>query len=208
MKLLLLDFGGVVLRTPFELRHLAEPSLGPLEWAGPFDVPNDPQWGRFMVGEITERQYWAARAARYDLDTKSFMRQFFEPAGPHLIRPEMVMLVDEYRSHGGRVGVLTNDLQAFHGKRWADELEVLDHFDFIVDGSVTGVLKPAPEAFGFALAEFGDPDPANVVFVDDLPVNLTGAKAVGLTTIWFDPTDVATSVSAITAALTISAEPT
>lgn len=201
MKKLLLDFGGVVLKTPFELRHLAEPTLGALLWAGPFDPTNDPEWRSYQSGEITEREFWAARAANYGLDTKQFMRPFYQPAGDHLVRPEMAELIAVHRARGGVVGMLTNDLQDFHGPAWKDGISVVREFDFIIDASITGVLKPLPQAFGFALEAFGHPDPSDVVFVDDQQINITGAVAVGLSTVWFDPTNPAGSVQRIWAAL-------
>ena len=38
------------------------------------------------------------------------------------------------------IGVLTNDMNAFHGPEWKDGLSVIKQFDFIVDGSITGFL--------------------------------------------------------------------
>jgi putative hydrolase of the HAD superfamily len=200
-KYLLLDFGCVVLKSNFELGHLAEPTLGPITWRGPFDPSTDPEWRSFQTGEITEREYWEIRASAYGMDTKQLMRQFYEPSGDHLVRDEMVVLIEQYRADGGVVGMLTNDLQAFHGPAWMDGISVIKQFDFIVDGSITGILKPRPEAFQFALEAFGNPDPADVVFVDDQPINIAGGDAMGLTTVWFDVTDVPGSIARIQAAL-------
>ena len=58
-------------------------------------------------------------------------------------------------------------MNAFHGPEWKDGISVIEQFDFIVDGSITGYLKPDPRAFHLALDAFGNPDPADVVFVDD-----------------------------------------
>jgi putative hydrolase of the HAD superfamily len=201
LRPLLLDFGGVVLLSPFELKAVAEPVYGPLAWRGPFDPSTDPEWVRFQSGEITERQYWADRSAEHGLSTLEFMRSFYEPAGPHLCRPEMVELIERHRADGRQVGMLTNDLAAFHGVEWMAGVPVVSQFHFIVDGSITGVLKPHPQSFRFALDELGDPDPASVVFVDDQPVNLAGAAEVGLTCVWFDITDPAGSVERIEAEL-------
>ena len=82
-----------------------------------------------------------------------------------------------------------------------DNISVLREFDFIIDGSITGILKPDPRAFQFALDELGNPPPEDVVFVDDLRVNLDGSDACGLTSVWFDPTDPACSIERIHAAL-------
>jgi putative hydrolase of the HAD superfamily len=201
-KALLLDFGGVVLKTPFELRSAAEPIIGPLPWAGPFDPDTDLLWRKFSSGEITERQLWAIRANEYGLDTKQLMALFYEPSGDHLTRPQMVDFIARCKRGGRVVGMLTNDMDAFHGPEWKHGITVIAAFDFVIDGSITGVLKPAPQAFRYALDALGSPDPADVVFVDDLPVNIAGAEAVGMTTVWFDPTDVTGSIERIEQALT------
>ena len=205
MKDLLLDFGGVLLRTPFELRHEAERSLGlapgTLSWAGPFDPPSDPLWQQWQAGEVTEREYWARRASSHGLETQTFMGGFFEPGGDHLIRDEMWDLVRAHHAAGGRVAILTNDLRAFHGTEWLESITVLGEIDILIDASITKVLKPDPAAYEAALSALGDPDPATVVFVDDQQNNIRGAEACGMVTVFFDPVDVPTSVARVEKAL-------
>lgn len=201
LKPLLLDFGGPVLLTPFELSAKAEDTLGPISWRGPFDTSTDPEYVRWQAGEMTEREYWLIRGAPYGLELHGLMRHFYEPAGDYLVRPEMAELVSRHRAMGRVVGVLTNDMDAFHGPEWKTGISVIKEFDFIIDGSITGFLKPDPRAFRIALDALGNPDPADVVFVDDQQGNLRGAEAVGITTVYFDPTDPTGSFERIEAAL-------
>jgi putative hydrolase of the HAD superfamily len=201
MKHLLLDFGGPVLLTPFELIGKAEETLGSISWRGPFDTTSDPEYVRWQAGEITEREYWSVRGAPYGLDLRGLMRHFYEPPGDYLVRAAMADLITRHRASGRVVGVLTNDMHAFHGPEWMEEISVIDQFDFIVDGSITGYLKPDPRAFELALEAFGGADPSAVVFVDDQRINLRGAEAVGLSTVFFDPTDLSSSFDRIEAAL-------
>jgi putative hydrolase of the HAD superfamily len=201
LKPLLLDFGGPVLLTPFELVAKAEETLGPISWRGPFDPATDPEYGRWQAGEITEREYWLIRGAPYGLELRELMQHFYEPSGDYLVRPEMAALVARHRAMGRVVGVLTNDMNAFHGPEWKQGISVISEFDFIVDGSITGYLKPHPRAFELALEALGNPDPADVVFVDDQQGNLRGAEAVGITTVHFDPTDPTRSFERIESAL-------
>ena len=201
LKHLLLDFGGPVLLTPFELAGKAEQTLGPVSWRGPFDQGSDQEYVRWQRGDITERGYWTIRADTYGLDIKGLMRHFYEPPGDYLVRPEMVDLITRHHALGRTIGVLTNDMNAFHGPEWKEGISVIRQFDFIVDGSITGFLKPDPRAFHLALESFGDPDPANVVFVDDQQSNLRGAEEVGIATVYFDPTDAVGSIERIEAAL-------
>ena len=101
LKHLLLDFGGPVLLTPFELREKAESTLGPMSWRGPFDTSTDPDYVRWQAGEITEREYWSGRSAPYGLDVRGLMQHFYEPAGDYLVRPEMADLVGRRRAAAG-----------------------------------------------------------------------------------------------------------
>jgi putative hydrolase of the HAD superfamily len=201
VKRLLLDFGGPVLLTPFELVSKAETTLGPMSWRGPFDTSTDPEYVRWQAGEINEREYWSVRSAPYGLDIHGLMRHFYEPAGDYLVRAGMVELITRHRLAGRSIGVLTNDMNAFHGPKWKESISVIRQFDFIIDGSITGYLKPDPRAYLLALEAFGNPDPADVVFVDDQQINLRGAEAVGMVAVYFDPTDPAASFRRIDAAL-------
>jgi putative hydrolase of the HAD superfamily len=200
-KHLLLDFGGPVLLTPFELIAKAQETLGPISWRGPFDVSTDPEYVRWQAGEITEREYWSVRSEPYGLDLRGLMRHFYEPPGDYLVRPEMAELITRHRAAGRIVGMLTNDMNAFHDAEWRNGISVISQFDFIVDGSITGYLKPDPQAFRLALDALGEPDPGDVVFVDDQLINVRGAQAVGIAALHFDPTDPAGSLDRIEAAL-------
>ncbi|MGE5290967.1 MAG: hypothetical protein ACM3ML_27980 [Micromonosporaceae bacterium] len=66
---LVLDFGGPVLLTPFELMASAERRLGlppgSLPWRGPFDPGSDAEWRDVLSGALAERRYWANRAAEF-----------------------------------------------------------------------------------------------------------------------------------------------
>ena len=205
MRHLLLDFGGVLLKTNFELCDVAEASMGLkpgtlADWRGPFDPTVDPEWQRFLAGELTERGYWTVQAAKFETDIDGLMRHFFEPSGDHLIRPEMWSFVGEMQAEGRRVGILTNDMSAFHGPTWKDGITVLGEVDAIADCSHAGFLKPDPRAYEFGLATMGL-SKDDVVFVDDLFVNAQGAIDYGIPTVRFDLTDVAGSIDQIRARL-------
>ena len=190
-----------MLLTPFELAGKAEQTLGPMTWRGPFDHGSDHEYMRWQRGDITERDYWTMRAGAVRSRHPRSHEPLLRAAGDYLVRPEMAELIGRHRAAGRQVGVLTNDMNAFHGPEWKDGISVIKQFDFIVDGSITGYLKPDPQAFRLALKAFGDPDPDYVVFVDDQRSNLRGAEAVGMSTVYFDPTDPASSIERIEAAL-------
>lgn len=58
-------------------------------------------------------------------------------------------------------------------------LDLLDEFDVVFNTAELGVAKPDPVVFRTVLAELGV-DAAQAAFVDDMPENVAGAEAVGL----------------------------
>ncbi len=202
LRHLLFDFGGPVLLSPFELTEPGAACLGvePDELSGgPFDS-GDLRWKAREAGEITERGYWAGEAERFGLDIAGFMRCFYEPSGDHLTRPDAVALIEDVLASGRIVGLLTNDLTAFHGPEWQEPISVLARFDPLVDLSHTGHLKPHPQAYVDGIEAMGVPAD-DIVYVDDHRDNAEAGADAGLAAVWFDVTDPVGSIRRTRAAL-------
>lgn len=193
---LLLDFGGVCLLNPVELHDTATTRLGlpqgSFSWLGPIDPSTDELWQHMVAGEgLTERDYWAMRArevgeaAGRDLDTRAYMTLLYEPPAPELVRPEAISTVEAAIAAGFGVSVLTNDMRAFHGREWEFGIDFLQMVDHIVDCSDTNILKPDPRAFARAEEMIGV-SLDRMLFVDDQPRNVYGARDAGLDAMWFD----------------------
>lgn len=195
---LLLDVGGVLIRTPFEMLDAAERRLelpeGALGPRGPFSSGDDLRFDDVLTGERDERSYWAERAAGASTvldipaDTQALFRVLFDADEDDVVRSEVRGLVDAAEESGIRVGILTNDLHDFHGDEWVRRMTVFSRFDVLIDGSRTGHLKPAPEAYRHAVDAMGIPA-ERLVLLDDQPTNVRGARAAGLQAIRFDPVD-------------------
>jgi putative hydrolase of the HAD superfamily len=197
---LLLDYGGVVSRSTFELLPLIgarHPELaGPLRRRGTLGPDHDELWARMMRREISEREYWARRAAEFghalhaDWDVRALMA-WLEDGDideAERLRPEAAALVADVRAAGMAAGVLSNDLAAFHDDDWLERQEMLRAVDVVVDASVEAVLKPDPEIYLIAARRLATA-PERVVFVDDIPWNVAGAEAVGMTAFLLDLAD-------------------
>jgi putative hydrolase of the HAD superfamily len=213
---LVFDFGGPVLVTPFELVEQLGPDAaayrllferGPM---APQDRPDD-DWAQLMAGRIRERDYWDHRAAEWAAlggegeSIREMIAHLYDPPRPELVRPGALDLIHGAKLAGHRIGVLTNDLRAFHSEEWIEQMHVLEDVDVMVDGSVEGYLKPDPRLYEL-MAErlgvgFGD-----MVFVDDQPTNVRGAEALGIPTVPFDPRDPATAYERIRVMLGLSVE--
>jgi putative hydrolase of the HAD superfamily len=196
---LLLDIGGVVHNTGVRMaERLArrEPAMRPvIEDIGGIASDRDELWQRMLRRQVTERDYWAQRAAELGAavgetwDTRALMDRFYQlPEHEWLCAPTIELMTDA-KAAGLRVGALTNDMTAFHGPEWVARQEHLKLFDVIVDASLTGVMKPDPRAFRGAVDALGLPA-EQIVFLDDMPWNTEGARQAGMTAVrvpWDDP---------------------
>ena len=196
MKAVVLDFGGPVLLTPFERLRALERSLGlpagTFDWRGPFDPAADPLWRSMQAGELSERDYWARRAAEVaavsgEQGVPAMMARLFDGPEDELVRPQARVLVAEAGAAGLETAVLTNDLYDFHDQAWIDRMGVLAEVGCVVDTSRHGTRKPEPAAYRLVIDRLGvAADQA--VFVDDQPANAAGAEAAGMAAVWFDVT--------------------
>jgi putative hydrolase of the HAD superfamily len=209
---LLLDVGGVVIRHAFELRHRVEAAFGlrpgSIERAGPFGSAPDPDWKRVCEGELNEGDYWAAwageigrLAGRGPLPVRELWAVVYSGDEAEFLRPEVVAVVDELAGADLRTAALSNDLIAFHGPEFLDQVPFLSRLGAFLDAATLGVRKPDPAAYAAAVDRLGLPA-GDVVFVDDLPENIDGAAAAGLRTVLFDITDPAGSAARVRDALT------
>jgi putative hydrolase of the HAD superfamily len=197
-KGLLLDFGGVISVTLFERHASSEQALGlaagTLTWRGPFDPEGDRLWADMLADRIAERDYWARRASEVgklcgeDWDMLTLIRRTRGPDANHHIRPEAIRTIRRAKAAGKRVGILSNELELFYGRDTMDRLDILKEMDSLVDATHTHILKPDPHAYALGCEALGL-SPAEVVFVDDQPRNIEGARRAGLGTVQFDVTN-------------------
>ena len=195
-RALVLDFGGVISRTMFETHDLTEAALGlpagALTWRGPFDPEGDPLWRAMQADEISERDYWRARARETAkligadwTEMSDFVKAARGAEPEKIVRPEAVSAIDRARAAGLRLAILSNELDLFYGRGFSRRLPVLKGFDVVVDASYTGILKPDPRAYADCLAQLDLPADA-CVFVDDQRRNVDGAARAGMNAVAFD----------------------
>ena len=197
-KHLLLDFGGVCLLTPFELHRRVERKLGlaegALTWRGPFDPSSDPLWQQLLAKEITEREYWQRQSSALGRQsghgdrwtTRDYMNlAYLDEPEDVIIRPAARQLVLDAKAAGRKAGILTNDLYDFHGAEWVHSISFFQMFDALTDASRIPALKPDPRAYQAAVDDLGVRKD-EIVFVDDQTRNVEGARAFGITTVYFD----------------------
>lgn len=189
------DFGGVILSSPFDaFNGFEERNRLPRDFIRTINAtnPDANAWARFERSEVAFEEFC-------DLFEAECREQGHEVAARELmpllageIRPAMVEAV---RRCGDRLvtACLTNNWVSFDDfpadVRAGGRDEVLGLFDHIVESSKVGVRKPDPRFYEIA-CETAAVEPHEVVFLDDLGVNLKPAAAMGMTTIKVvDPAD-------------------
>ena len=196
IKAAFFDFGGVVLSSPFDAfaRYESERGLpgGFLRGLNATD-PDTNAWAQFERNTVPFdefcRLYEAeAAAAGHTIDAREVVALL---AGE--IRPAMVEAIRRC-SERLHTACLTNNFVSFDDfprpARAAGRDEVLGLFEVIVESSKVGVRKPDPRFYEIA-CELVGVEPTEVVFLDDLGVNLKPARAIGMTTIKVVDPDVA-----------------
>ncbi|MHB1293586.1 MAG: HAD family hydrolase [Anaerolineae bacterium] len=184
------DWGGVIQRTldhgpREELDRLLGLPAGGTEEA----VFGSAVWERASRGACSAEEVWGVIAAGLGLNPERvgwFVERFF--AGDR-IDERLVALIRHLRGQGLRVALLSNASPALKGNtspiaRWGmDGL-----FDVQVFSYQVGALKPDPRTYAAAIAALGLPAEA-LLFIDDAPANVEGARAAGMDAIHFHGVD-------------------
>jgi putative hydrolase of the HAD superfamily len=181
----LFDFGGVISTSPFEAFTRYERERGlPVDFLRGLNAtnPDTNAWARHERNELTFDDFCAAyeaeaAAAGHTIDA----REVIGCLGGDL-RPEMIEAIR--RCHERlRTGLITNNMAAMNDADAPSWLSAVhDLFDVIIESSREGIRKPDPRIYEMACEQLGV-EPSEVVFLDDLGINLKPAAAMGMTTI-------------------------
>jgi putative hydrolase of the HAD superfamily len=193
------DFGGVILTSPFDAFASYEQRSGLpdgfLRMVNSTD-PDTNAWARLERSEISVRDFVPAfesecRALGHRVDGHDVLACLQGE-----LRPAMVEAVRRC-SEGFTTVLVTNNFLS-GGDTPPAWRAVLDLFDDVVESSVVGVRKPDQRFYEVACERAGV-EPSEVVFLDDLGVNLKPARAMGMTTIKVDdPATALRDLAAIT----------
>jgi putative hydrolase of the HAD superfamily len=185
---LLFDVGDVLLESSWVVLDALEQRTGRrIHGRGPLDPAGDPAWQRCLAGEIEVDEYWnqLANSGGY-ADRIELWRALSDELGHDVFADDALALVDEARAAGIKVGILSNDLYRASGRDWVESRPELSGFDALVDCTEFGERKPAPAPYLKAAADLGVP-PNEIVFLDDTPYCIEGARAVGMLAVPVDP---------------------
>ncbi len=182
------DFGGVITDSPFDAFQRYEKAEGlPVGTIRAINStnPDTNAWARLERGAIDMSEFCElfeveAQAAGYRVDARAVMARL---AGE--VRPAMVEALRRC-SKRFKTACLTNnfvlDQEADQVPGRPDVVEALALFDVVLESSKLGVRKPDPRFYEMACEIVGVP-PDQVVYLDDLGINLKPARAMGMRTI-------------------------
>ena len=182
------DFGGVILSSPFEAFNGFELRNGlPRDFIRTINATNPDvnAWARFERSEVTFDEFCDLFEAECRDQGHEVAARELMPLLAGEIRPAMVEAV---RRCGARLvtACLTNNWVSFADfpadARAGGRDDVLGLFHHVIESSKVGVRKPDPRFYELACTTAGV-SPEEVVFLDDLGVNLKPAAAMGMTTI-------------------------
>ena len=186
------DFGGVITTSPFDSFNIYEESKNlPKDLIRTINStnPDNNAWAKLERSEIDQEEF----DSLFEVES----RQFGHPVpGKQVlallkgqIRPEMVKALREIKDKLIQ-GCLTNNIQSTEGQELETDnaaisgthQEIMGLFDFVFESSKENVRKPDPRFYQLACKR-GKVNPNEVIFLDDLGINLKPAKALGMKTI-------------------------
>jgi len=186
------DFGGVITTSPFDSFNIYEESKNlPKDLIRTINStnPDNNAWAKLERSEIDQEEF----DSLFEVES----RQFGHPVpGKQVlallkgqIRPEMVKALREIKDKLIQ-GCLTNNIQSTEGQELETDnaaisgthQEIMRLFDFVFESSKENVRKPDPKFYQLACKR-GKVNPNEVIFLDDLGINLKPAKALGMKTI-------------------------
>ena len=192
IKAVFWDFGGVITTSPFDSFNIYEEKHNlPKDLIRTINStnPDSNAWARLERNEIDQEEF----DSLFAVESKTFGHSI---AGKEVltllkgqIRPEMVEALRNIKNKLIQ-GCLTNNIQSMEDQQLEKNAsafsgtnqEIMRLFDFVFESSKENVRKPDPRFYKLA-CERGKVNPNEVIFLDDLGINLKPAKALGMKTI-------------------------
>ncbi|MGZ4182113.1 MAG: HAD family hydrolase [Solirubrobacteraceae bacterium] len=113
-----------------------------------------------------------------------FGERFFEHLHPN---DRMLEFMRGLRDRGYKLGICTNNVREWD-PMWRAKLPVDEIFPVVVDSAFVGSRKPEPRIYEITLERLGVSAQA-ALLIDDIEVNCTAARDLGMRAVWFRDTD-------------------
>lgn len=181
IKAIIFDWGGVLIDHPIPAikaycaRYLKVPERELGDAVEKFR-------GDFARGKISEDEFWEKVRSEVGVskpDIGSLWGEAFRDS--YSEKQEVFSLASSLRGNGYKIGFLSNTeipgVKIFREKGY-------NVFDVTVFSCLEGTIKPERRAYEIILERLGV-KPEEAIFIDDRPVNIKGAKEVGMNAVLF-----------------------
>jgi putative hydrolase of the HAD superfamily len=190
------DFGGVLTTPLIESYTAVQESSGvPMEALGKamaaiMDRDGSHPLFELETGRLSETRFLDELSSELtgqlgrEVSMHDFGHRFFENLHPN---ERMLDFMRGLRDQGYKLGICTNNVREWE-PLWRAKLPVDEIFSVVVDSAFVGSRKPEPRIYEITLQRLGVSAQA-ALLIDDIEVNCTGARDLGMRAVWFRDTD-------------------
>jgi putative hydrolase of the HAD superfamily len=190
------DFGGVLTSPLIESYTAVQQSSGvPMEALGKamaaiMDRDGSHPLFELETGRLSETRFLDELSSELtgqlgrEVSMHDFGHRFFENLHPN---ERMLDFMRGLRDQGYKLGICTNNVREWE-PLWRAKVPVDEIFSVVVDSAFVGARKPEPRIYEITLERLGVPAQA-ALLVDDIELNCTAARDLGLRAVWFRDTD-------------------
>ena len=190
------DFGGVLTSPLIESYAAVQDASGvPLEALGKAMAAIAERNGsnplfELETGRLSESQFLDGLSRELTeqlgrtVSMQDFGRSFFQNLRPN---ERMIDYLRGLRDQGYKLGICTNNVREWE-PLWRAKLPVDELFPVVVDSAFVGARKPDRRIYEITLERLAVPAEA-ALMIDDVEVNCTAARELGMRAVWFRDTD-------------------
>ncbi len=181
IKYIYVDLGGVYLNRGFWIANE--------KFAQKFNIPKEKiidvlikkNYTNLFSGKLSEEEYWEQSIKELNIDTTAVeMRSILLDS--YELNHELVDWIDTIRTTK-KVGLISD--QIIHWWNFFDtKFTISPHFDDIIISADVGVHKPDPKIYEIMIKQ-AHVKPSEILFIDDLQINLPATKNQGINTILY-----------------------
>jgi len=190
-RAVLWDFGGVITTSPFEAFNRYEQENGlPVDFIRTINSrnPNDNAWAQFERNDVSAEEFsdlfeQESGAAGHAIPGRDVLALL-----SGRVRPAMALALPRIKQHF-TLACLTNNFavgdspaMTFDAERTREVQAVMALFHIVIESSKVGMRKPDPRIYAYVCQQI-DVAAEDIVYLDDLGINLKPARALGMTTI-------------------------
>ncbi len=142
------------------------------------------------TGRMSERSFLRAVSDELTaqlgrpVELHGFGERYFEHLHPN---ERMIDYMRELKRRGYKLAICTNNVREWE-QLWRAKLPVDEIFDEVVDSAFVGARKPESRIYEITLERLEVPAGA-ALFVDDVELNCSAARELGLSAVWFRSTE-------------------